>query len=283
MTARIAIDPNVRVRGNETYAGLEDVEGDIAAGSRVVVYEPESGLVGPAEVTEIDTDKRLVYLAVDWQALTRSEGEEAPPWAAKLKQYGYREADLETVLRRPAAEQDVSVAKLEAASIRHEAELAAQSARYEAELAAKEARTKAQLHEANRRRPGLWGWMHGALTAPVLIIILVMTAGAAVPLYERNLLVAYVFTAAAAFVACVYGIALLASAMALTFSRTPWRREAGERTLRLILGSASNGAAQEQASPIAIARDDSTDLEVTRGDSTGLEVNPPSSTRSSAT
>ncbi|MGH3273601.1 MAG: hypothetical protein ACRDNZ_04650, partial [Streptosporangiaceae bacterium] len=245
-----------------------------------VVYEPESGLVGPAEVTEIDTDKRLVYLAVDWQALTQSEGEEAPPWAAKLKQYGYREADLETELRRPSAEQDVSVAKLEAASIRYEAELAAQSARYEAELAAKETRTKAQLvraeaqlREAKRRRHGLWGWMHGALTAPVLIIILVMTAGAAVPLYERNLLVAYVFTAAAAFVACVYGVALFASAMALTFSGSNSRREAGERTLRLLLGSSSKGAAQEQASAIAIARDDSTDL----------EVNPPSTTRSSAT
>jgi hypothetical protein len=69
MITRIAIDLNVRVRDGQTYAGLEDVHGDIEPGSTVTVYEPESGVSGSAEVTEIDTSRQLVYLAVDWQAL----------------------------------------------------------------------------------------------------------------------------------------------------------------------------------------------------------------------
>ncbi|HUC21313.1 MAG TPA: hypothetical protein VMA73_01270 [Streptosporangiaceae bacterium] len=70
MVARIAIDPNVRVRGNQTFAGLEDVQGgDVVAGGRVEVYEPESGLTGPGEVIEVDRERGLVYLEVDWGAL----------------------------------------------------------------------------------------------------------------------------------------------------------------------------------------------------------------------
>ncbi len=69
MTARVAIDLNVRVRGDQTYAGLEDVQGTVVVGGHVEVYEPESGLTGPAEVTEVDRERRLVYLAVDWRKL----------------------------------------------------------------------------------------------------------------------------------------------------------------------------------------------------------------------
>jgi hypothetical protein len=69
VVARIAIDPNIRVRGNQTYAGIEDIEGDVGAGSHVVVYEPESGLSGPGEVTEVDRDRGLVYIVVDWSKL----------------------------------------------------------------------------------------------------------------------------------------------------------------------------------------------------------------------
>jgi hypothetical protein len=69
MAARVTIDPNVRVRGNQTYAGLEDVHGTIAVGSHVEVYEAETGLIGPAEVTDIDHQRQLVYLAVDWEQL----------------------------------------------------------------------------------------------------------------------------------------------------------------------------------------------------------------------
>lgn len=69
MTARVLIDPNVRVRGNQTYAGIEDVEGDVTVGSRVEVYESESGLTGLAVVTEVDYGRGLVYFKVDWETL----------------------------------------------------------------------------------------------------------------------------------------------------------------------------------------------------------------------
>lgn len=68
-TTRVTIDPNVRVRGNGTYAGFEDVTGPIAVGDLVEVYEAESSLVGQGRVTEIDVEPELVYLSVDWSSL----------------------------------------------------------------------------------------------------------------------------------------------------------------------------------------------------------------------
>ncbi|MFJ3618004.1 hypothetical protein ACIPSH_07585 [Streptomyces iakyrus] len=78
MITRIEIDPNVRVRGNGTRAGFEDVSGPLAVNMKVEVYEPESELVGPARVTEIDTEKQLVYLSVDWARLECRSGAGAP-------------------------------------------------------------------------------------------------------------------------------------------------------------------------------------------------------------
>ena len=69
MTARVAIDLNVRVRGNQTYAGFEDVDGGLAPGDEVEVYEPETGLVGTGHVTDVDNQRQLVYLKVDWSGL----------------------------------------------------------------------------------------------------------------------------------------------------------------------------------------------------------------------
>lgn len=66
---RIAIDLNVRVRGNLTYSGLDDVEGSLPRNGLVQVYEPESGLVGRGRVVEVDEDTQLVYLQVDWNSL----------------------------------------------------------------------------------------------------------------------------------------------------------------------------------------------------------------------
>ncbi|MFE6846540.1 hypothetical protein [Streptomyces sp. NPDC057686] len=57
--SRIEIDLNVRVRGNGTRAGFEDVAGPIMEGDEVEVFEPESGLVGPGRITGIDNDKRM--------------------------------------------------------------------------------------------------------------------------------------------------------------------------------------------------------------------------------
>lgn len=75
---RIVIDPNVRVRGQLTYAGFEDVEGSIAVGQNVDVVEPESGLVGKGLIVEIDLQTQLVYLGVDWSALVIREEEQTP-------------------------------------------------------------------------------------------------------------------------------------------------------------------------------------------------------------
>ena len=73
MTARVAIDLNVRVRGNQTYAGFEDVDGSLAPGDDVEVYEPETGLVGHGRVTDVDDTRQLVYLIVDWAGLRERE------------------------------------------------------------------------------------------------------------------------------------------------------------------------------------------------------------------
>lgn len=72
MNTRIALDLNVRVRGNQTYAGFEDVEGAFipTVGEAVEVYERESGISGKAEVTEVDEDRKLVFLLIDWALLS---------------------------------------------------------------------------------------------------------------------------------------------------------------------------------------------------------------------
>src|SRR5437016_2086023 len=70
---RVEIDLNVRVRGNDTFVSFEDVSGPIAVGESVEVYESESGVSGEGKVTEIDGDRELVYLSVDWSSL-REDG-----------------------------------------------------------------------------------------------------------------------------------------------------------------------------------------------------------------
>jgi len=70
---RVEIDLNVRVRGNWTFSGLEDTSGPVEAGQVVEVFEAESGLSGPGIVEEIDEDRRLIYLSVDWAALRDSK------------------------------------------------------------------------------------------------------------------------------------------------------------------------------------------------------------------
>lgn len=80
MTVRIAIDPNVRVRGNKTYAGFEDIQeagnlglsrpahadGPLFVGDKVLAAETEDGIVWDATVVDIDREHEFVYLAVDW-------------------------------------------------------------------------------------------------------------------------------------------------------------------------------------------------------------------------
>ena len=76
MTVRVEIDLNVRVRGNQTFTGFENASGMVAEGDQVEVYESESGLAGPATVSEVDGDKRLIFLTVDWRSLRERAGDE---------------------------------------------------------------------------------------------------------------------------------------------------------------------------------------------------------------
>lgn len=74
---RVEIDPNVRVRGNQTFTGLENCHGPIAVDHEVTVYESEAGIEGRGVITDIDYDKRLVYLRVDWAGLHDMEDRDA--------------------------------------------------------------------------------------------------------------------------------------------------------------------------------------------------------------
>ena len=70
---RIAIDPNVRVRGDLTFSGFEEIEGEIddaklTAGVEVTVVEPETGAQGYGRISEVSWERRLVYLEVEWKS-----------------------------------------------------------------------------------------------------------------------------------------------------------------------------------------------------------------------
>lgn len=80
MLTEILIDPNVRVEGNLTFSGFEDVEGDVPnEGDYVVVREPESDLSTLGRVRRVDYSDKLVYLDVDWKTL-------APDWVPSPEQ-----------------------------------------------------------------------------------------------------------------------------------------------------------------------------------------------------
>lgn len=80
MTVRIAIDPNIRLPGNQTFAGFEDVQRfPIHVGMEVEVYEEESGVHGHGSVASIDEERELVYLNVEWSSLAYPENGPAAP------------------------------------------------------------------------------------------------------------------------------------------------------------------------------------------------------------
>lgn len=73
MTARVQINPNLRLDQYYTMADLdEDVQGDLqeSFSELVQVYEPISGLVGRGWVTNIDKFERTLTLMVEWSSLT---------------------------------------------------------------------------------------------------------------------------------------------------------------------------------------------------------------------
>lgn len=60
------IDPNVRVRGNETYTSFEDCTRVVFEGEAVRAVELEDGIETNAIVTSVDRERGLIYLEVDW-------------------------------------------------------------------------------------------------------------------------------------------------------------------------------------------------------------------------
>jgi hypothetical protein len=72
MTARIEINPNLRLDGDLTMVDLdEDVEGDLTGGflELVQVYERESGLTGRGWVSSVDRHERTLTVIVEWAGL----------------------------------------------------------------------------------------------------------------------------------------------------------------------------------------------------------------------
>lgn len=69
MSAKAWIDPNVRVRDNQTFVGFEDCEGRVAEGELIEVRWEETRCWCTGVVTEIDMEKRCVFIAVPWQLL----------------------------------------------------------------------------------------------------------------------------------------------------------------------------------------------------------------------
>lgn len=66
----IMIDPNVRVAGDLTFSGFEDVLGPMpTVGQTVLAREPEANLVATGVVTRVDRADELVYIAVNWSEL----------------------------------------------------------------------------------------------------------------------------------------------------------------------------------------------------------------------
>lgn len=92
MSIEIVIDPNVRVEGNRTYAGFEDVLGgfvsDLVPGMPVTVVEEETDVVGEATVHSVDRARQLVYLTVEWSSLRRRPDREGRlAWTPLVKAY----------------------------------------------------------------------------------------------------------------------------------------------------------------------------------------------------
>lgn len=76
---RIEIDPNVRVRGNQTMTGMQYVHGPIVIGQQVEVFESEAEIIGDGWVADIDEKKQLVYLRVVWSSLRDKEKQDGVP------------------------------------------------------------------------------------------------------------------------------------------------------------------------------------------------------------
>lgn len=66
---RIVIDPNVRIENNWTFAGFEDVFGDVDKlnpDDWVTAMWDETDQVFDAKVVCLDFERHIITLAVDW-------------------------------------------------------------------------------------------------------------------------------------------------------------------------------------------------------------------------
>jgi hypothetical protein len=73
---RIVIDPNVRIENNWTYAGFEDVFGDVDAlrpDDWVTAMWDETDMIFDAKVVCLDFERRIIDLAVDWKSARKDD------------------------------------------------------------------------------------------------------------------------------------------------------------------------------------------------------------------
>ncbi|MFB4265288.1 hypothetical protein [Nonomuraea sp. GTA35] len=113
---RVRIDPNIRVGDGFTLADFDDVEDDAAdlhIREAVTVYEPESGLRGFGSVVEVDQDKRLVTVAVDWPTLLPEEA--WAEWDARLAEIRVGAAER---LKQPLKVDDLDEFRARIATLR---------------------------------------------------------------------------------------------------------------------------------------------------------------------
>lgn len=62
----VVIDPNVRVRGHQTFTSIDAADGPLTVGGPVICREVEDGIDWDGKVTDIDESHGIVYIAVDW-------------------------------------------------------------------------------------------------------------------------------------------------------------------------------------------------------------------------
>src|SRR5688500_10379381 len=66
---RVPIDLNDRSHGCWTRARLAAASAPVVPGDVVIACEPEEGVVALAHVRQVDSDKGLILLEVDWASL----------------------------------------------------------------------------------------------------------------------------------------------------------------------------------------------------------------------
>lgn len=66
---RVPIDLNDRSHGGLTRARLAAASAPVVPGDAVMACEPEEGVVALAHVRQVDADKGLILLEVDWASL----------------------------------------------------------------------------------------------------------------------------------------------------------------------------------------------------------------------